>query len=343
MDVYLNDLKKEINREIQVNDNISLQKFCEYVIISMNGNCKHLYQLIKNDEHAYLGPNCNIRDYDYEQMIDDMTLEDLYLEIGDELMLNYDFRCDWEFIIKIKNVTNGYFENEFEVTDGYGRGILEDCGGVFFLEKLLSPRLSKIKKEFYSSCVKGFDAYIEKNFSIIAVNSEIKEYFEKYRELVKPKNYIMNISLEGFGKEIKRKIAVDSNVDLDKFCKCIVLSMKGDLSHSYGIKIAKEYVDDNRMIEQDLNYLELKEKQKLKVIYDYGDNWIFNITVSKIIDNYGNKRFEVLSGKGYGIIDDCGGIWELSNIFDKKNKEWGNYNIDDFNLEKTNEIIDRNF
>ena len=49
MDIYLNGLKK-IKRTIQVNDNISLKTFSEYVIISMNGNCKHLYQLIVNEE-----------------------------------------------------------------------------------------------------------------------------------------------------------------------------------------------------------------------------------------------------------------------------------------------------
>ena len=56
--------------------------------------------------------------------------------------------------------------------------------------------------------------------------------------------------------------------------------------------------------------------------------------------NYGNKPFEVLEGKGYGIIDDCGGIFGLVNIFEKKNTDWGEYNINDFDLKKTNRIID---
>ena len=45
-------------------------------------------------------------------------------------------------------------------------------------------------------------------------------------------------------------------------------------------------------------------------------------------------------GKGYGIIDDCGGIFGLVNIFEKKNTDWGEYNINDFDLKKTNRIID---
>lgn len=33
MEVYLEGLKKEINRQIIVNENINLQDFCEYVIV----------------------------------------------------------------------------------------------------------------------------------------------------------------------------------------------------------------------------------------------------------------------------------------------------------------------
>ena len=68
MNAYLNGLKSKINKTIQVNDNISLQTFCQYIIIAMNGNCKHLYQLILNEEHTYLGPGCDILEYNEEFM-----------------------------------------------------------------------------------------------------------------------------------------------------------------------------------------------------------------------------------------------------------------------------------
>ena len=116
--------------------------------------------------------------------------------------------------------------------------------------------------------------------------------------------------------------------------------MNGDLSHIYGIKKAKDYIDDEIIKEQDLNYLELEPKQKLTIIYDYGDDWRFKITISKVLEDYGNKPFEVLGGKGYGIIDDCGGIFGLIDIFERRNTDWGEYDINDFDLKKTNQTID---
>lgn len=343
MEIYLKGLKKEINRQINVNDNMKLQSFCEYVVVSMNGNCKHLYQLTINDEYSYLGSGCDIIDEETEEMMANLKISDLELQERDKLLLNYDFRADWEFIIKIKSIKEGYFEKDFEVISGYGQGILENLWNSKLLKECISSDLSEIDKKIYSRIYEGFNQYIDKKFDIFSINTEIDNYIKKYRELVKPKRYIMNISLDGYETEIKRKISVDSNVKLDKFCRCVILSMNGDLSHLYGIKRAKEYVDNEIIEEQDLNYFELKEKQRLKVIYDFGDNWIFHITISKIIEGYGNKRFEVLSGKGYGIIDDCGGIGDLYDIFNKINTDWGEYDINDFNIKQINQVIDKYF
>lgn len=182
-----------------------------------------------------------------------------------------------------------------------------------------------------------------KNFDKDQINLKIDEYLEKNREVNKPKRYEMNVQLEGVKKEIQRKIVVDSNVNLDKFCRMIIYSMRGDMSHGYGLKIGKEYIDEDILECRDLNFLELKVNQRLKVIYDWGDSWNFAISVRKILEGYGNKRFEVIKGKGYGIIDDCGGIYSLSQIFNGKDTDWGKYDINDFNLNEINRIIDIHF
>ena len=70
-------------------------------------------------------------------------------------------------------------------------------------------------------------------------------------------------------------------------------------------------------------------------------NWIFNVSVSKVIDGYGeDRRFKVLKGKGYGIIDDCGGSWELYQILEGNDKSWGEYDINDFDIDQINKKID---
>lgn len=327
--VYLDGFKKDITREINVNDNLNLQTFCEYMILSMNGECKHLYQLIVNDEFAYLGPGCCVFDPDFEEMMDeDLTVKDLYLEEGDELLLNYDFRCDYDIYIKVESTTDDIFNKDFEVINGKGYGLLEGYHS-FYLEDLVSVR--KRNSNAYSDI-----KYNILDFDIDKVNYNIDNYLTYKKELVKPKHYLLNVSLLGFEKEIKRKISIDSDISISTLCEAIILSMSGDLEHCYGLKRGKEYLKDEEM-SKDINYLELKEGQRFKVIYDYGDNWVFNVRVSKVIEDYGSKRCYVLSGIGYGIVEDCGGEYYLDRIF---NDDDNDYNIDEFDLDDVNSTID---
>lgn len=340
MEVYLKGLKSKVNRQILVNDDLSLQDFCEYVILSMNGNCKHLYQLVKNEEYTYLGPSCSILYSDMEEMMEDLTIEDIYLRKGDKLLLNYDFKADWDIVINVKEVKNGYYEKNFQLVSGRGKGIIENIWSSNALKEYLNSTMSASYRALTLTRYEDLNNYYDE-LDIENINNSIDSYLECVKEKVKPKRYIMNIALSGFDKEIKRKVAADSNLSLEHFCRAVITSMNGDLSHLFGIKIGKEYLEDDVMQTQDLNYLELKEKQRLQVIYDFGDCWTFKITVSKIIEEYGETRkFEVLSGKGYGIVDDCGGICGLEDIFNKVDTTWGEYDINDFDIKKINANID---
>ena len=60
---------------------------------------------------------------------------------------------------------------------------------------------------------------------------------------------------------------------------------------------------------------------------------------SEQIDYNDKIEFEVLSGKGYGIIDDCGGVWGLGDIFSGEDTDWGEYDINDFDLDECNENV----
>lgn len=327
---YLDGFEKDITREINVNDNLNLQTFCEYMILSMNGECKHLYQLIINGDFAYLGPWCSVSDPDIEEMMEeDLTVEDLYLEEGDELLLNYDFRSDYDIYIKIVSMTDESFDKDFEVVNGKGYGLLEGYHS-FFLEDVVSAR--KRNSKAYSDI-----KYNLLDFDIDKINYNIDNYLTYKKELVKPKHYLLNVSLSGFEKEIKRKISIDSDINISTLCEAIILSMRGDLDHCYGMKKGKDYLDDEEL-SKDINYLELKEGQRFKVIYDYGDNWVFNVRVSKVLEDYGSKRCYVVNGKGYGIVEDCGGEYYLDRIF---NDEENDYNIDEFDLDDINSTIDK--
>ncbi len=110
-----------------------------------------------------------------------------------------------------------------------------------------------------------------------------------------PKSIVMNVSLNGFDKEIKRKIIVNNNILVDKFCRAVIVSMQGEIDHLYTVKFNKRLSDEN-ILDEKLSYLELSVGSKFKVIYDYGDNWQFNVRVSKVNSGFHDKEFEILSG-----------------------------------------------
>ena len=153
----------------------------------------------------------------------------------------------------------------------------------------------------------------------------------------------MNVVLEGFDKDIKRKIIVGNNITIDHLCRIVIAAFRGDFSHPYDLKKEKDYLGEE-FSDRPLYDLRLKEKQRLYVIYDFGDNWSFKVTISKIVDGY--SKTEVLSGKGYGIVDDCGGVYGLDDIFYGENHDddpdyegWPHQDINEFDLEECNKDV----
>ena len=327
---------EEIYRQIVVDYDIKLTDLCEYIIVSMNGSKIPFYSLYYN-KVEYFAYKFDDDDNDIKSIFN-LKLSDLNIKMGSELELDYNLDQDYYFIIKvdaIENLVN--FKNEFEVLNGAGYGILDSIS-TNHLRNLL---INKDKKNYYLK-VDQIN-YLKMKFDINENNDKIREYIKYREELTREKRYVFNVSLDEFDKEIKRKIVMDNDLTIDTFCKKVIASMNGSLGHAYIIKRNKDYLDEEYFEDVPLYYIDLKEKQRLKVIYDFGDNWIFNVTVSKIIDGYGEENSEVISGKGYGIIDDCGGTWGLDDIFSGKNDSWGSYDINEFDLEECNRDVQMTF
>ena len=321
LNVTVGEIPDKINRQIEVDENISLSDLCEYIIISMNGNKILLYGFM--DDDIIYSPILD-EETENEKNIDNLALKDFNLKKDKTFTIIYNFNNNYYFDINVDNIYDSDDKNVFRVLSGKGYGILDNTN-MFSLKYDL---LSKTEKEF-----------IEKKFDYLECNERITNYIKDKKDRVSPKNYVINVSLYGFTKEIKRKIIVNSNISIGKFCSCVILAMNGDLSHLSSIKIGKNCLEEEYN-KKELFYLNLKEKQKFKIIYDFGDNWIFNLTLSKINDGYAPKDFEVISGKGYGIIDDAGGIWGLEEIFSGRDTSWGEYDINEFDLDECNKSIE---
>lgn len=333
--VTLCELEDKINRQILVDEDILLTDLCEYVIVSMDGKKIPIYELEygKNIYWPY-----DIEESRYDKTLLELTLKSLNLKKGKSFCIRYNFDNFYYFDLSVDNFIeedNGNKNVDFKVLSGKGYGIIDDkmCD---YLVALFAEK----RKDYDSYYLKSEKEYLQKRFDVNEVNDRIDDYKKSKEDMLLPKKYIFNVSLEGFNKEIKRKISVNSNITINRFCEKVVLSMNGDLSHPFDVKIGKEYLGEYYS-DLELFYLNLKEKNKLKVIYDWGDNWQFNLTLSKITHGTSENEFEVLSGKGYGIIDDCGGVWTLGDIFSGENTDWGEYDINEFNLEKCNEDVQK--
>ncbi len=330
LSVVLEELEDKINRQILVDEKIQLVDLCEFVIVSMNGKKIPIYEFECEKKVYY---PYEIEETKNEKSMLGLTLKDLKFKKRTTFGIDYNFDKSYYFNLIVDEMIEANDNIDFKVIFGNGYGILDDKS-IYDLKRLFEEK----RKDYDSYYLKSEKDYLQKKCDINEVNGRISDY-KKYKENIKtPKKYIFNISLEGFNKEIKRKISVNSNISINSFCEKVISSMNGDLSHPFAIKIGKNFLEDYYG-EFELFYLFLTEKQKLKIIYDFGDNWQFNVTLSKIINSYDEIDFEVLSGKGYGIIDDCGGIFGLYNIFNGEDDSWGKYDINEFNLEECNKIV----
>ena len=325
LNVVVENIENDINRQIIVDDNLRLSNFCEMLILSFNGEYLHFYEFL-TDDNSY--SPVNLKD---SLPVDNIILKDLKIKKGQEFDLEYNVDKSYIFNITVDRIYDDESDNSFfKVMSGKGFGIYD---------KLESYNLRDIydyvRRGSIDFLKKSELEILQKKIDIEDINDKINHYFMNIDYIYSPKSLVLNVSLEEFGKDIKRKIIVNDDILISDFCENIVLAMNGDLSHMYSLKINGNSIDE--LYESlKLKTLFLQEKQKLKLYYDFGDGWIFNITVSKINNGYNKKTFEVISGKGYGIIEDCGGNWGLYQAFYDENPYCGHYDINDFDLEKCN-------
>ena len=122
------------------------------------------------------------------------------------------------------------------------------------------------------------------------------------------KRYTMKYYPAGRGREVYRTIEIYGNETLDELCRIIIGSFDFIDEHLY------EFCMDNRMF-RDYNYqsdpegnqpstditldeLGLYEGQKFSLHYDFGDDWMFTITVSNISEDSRKRNPCVIKSKG---------------------------------------------
>jgi hypothetical protein len=177
--------------------------------------------------------------------------------------------------------------------------------------------------------------------------------------------YQLKITLAGSKPAIWRRVVTPANIKLDRLHDIIQIVMPWTNSHLhqfaagqsfYGMRGPGTDAPDDLLDEKHYTLAGLAPAAKKKFIYEYdfGDGWIHEVVVEKILppDN-SFKRAVCLAGANACPPDDCGGIHGyyhlLEALADKKHpehkdlKEWigGPWDPAWFDLEGTNDDLKR--
>ena len=154
--------------------------------------------------------------------------------------------------------------------------------------------------------------------------------------------YQLHTTLEGYKPKIWRRVLVSHSMKLSRLAYMLMMLYEMEGSHlfnfyspdskkCYALKsgnLVNEFddADTKNAASTLLKKVLLFAGQKIIFTYDFGDNWEIIITLEEIITDSDISVKElprVLKGKGYGIIDDCGGIPGLERIAEAFKKKEG--------------------
>lgn len=124
------------------------------------------------------------------------------------------------------------------------------------------------------------------------------------------KRYTLKVYPKGMGREAYRVLEISGKDTLDALCEDIMDAFDFIHEHLY------EFNMDNRMYGSNWSYqydpefegapstdiaidkLKLKKGQKFTLHYDFGDDWMFVITVQQIAEEAGRTPAKVIKSKG---------------------------------------------
>lgn len=172
--------------------------------------------------------------------------------------------------------------------------------------------------------------------------------------------YQIRISLLGSKPMIWRRVLVSSDILLVDFHKIIQTVMGWTNSHLHQFVTGRDFyapeefeieeTKDSRKVK--LNSILSEENEKVKYEYDFGDGWLHDILLEKILPFDKTAQLPICTGgKGNCPPEDCGGIWGykdlLTIISNPKHKEYeettewlgGNFDPDFFDIKEINEML----
>jgi hypothetical protein len=137
--VSLKELETTIWRDIEITSVSSVAKLGYSILAAFESTASHLFNIRCNGKRYEI--QFEDDDFDDEPVINPIKtkLYTLKLTVGDALTMEYDYGAGWEFSIELMSVTEmkrGAGTHYPYVTDGKGKGILEDTSPYELLEAI---------------------------------------------------------------------------------------------------------------------------------------------------------------------------------------------------------------
>lgn len=177
--------------------------------------------------------------------------------------------------------------------------------------------------------------------------------------------YQIKIELKNSKPKIWRKILIKSDMFLSDFHMAIQIAMGWTNSHLHsfehkGKSYAERVEGDDFWEELDsvdyknikISNLLKKEKDKIKYEYDFGDGWVHDIVLEKILPLDNDKTYPVcIGGKNSCPPEDCGGIYGYFHILEvlknpqneeyEEIKDWLGevFDPEKFDLQEVNSVL----
>lgn len=174
--------------------------------------------------------------------------------------------------------------------------------------------------------------------------------------------YQFYAELEDYKPKMWRRFLINGNMSIAQLGYATLIIFKANGSHLFNIEMSinngdkvfyempnssNDNLDINNIEKHDATkervhkVVSLDNKDSILVVnYDFGDEWRIKLKLEEIFgeDNLKNNDMScVVSGKGYGIVEDCGGSHVLMVIADTSN--FKSVDLTHFDKNELNEIL----
>lgn len=174
------DYEEKIWREVEVSGNYPLSKLAYLILASFDTLANHLFYIEHNSNHYEI----DFDDDFYDEESTDATtvkLNNMGLEIGSVMEMVYDYGCEQEFIITLKEITDmekGTSMKYPRIVNGQGKGILDNMFSDEFGEVIKHIDENDKSEQMYLSPTGEYKLWDYRDFDIDEMNRTLKSDIE---------------------------------------------------------------------------------------------------------------------------------------------------------------------